>query len=190
MMRFSILPLKSGYFNLEVHDYSGMLIYCVGCTDDDFKCLMRAIQSYLPMEVCESQEPTDMFKVQQGIKHLNLRLRKAEEKIVTLEGKVQQRFDDIKFINEHAVKLDEITKRVDHELSSHAGQHMKDNHQERVRNLERSVDSLKCLFDRHYGSVACGHCQESKTVARLVCDINCLTSVVEHLKYKLNEATK
>jgi len=129
-------------------------------------CLMKVLQGYLPMGVCESSDikmlSSRVRALEDGddVKHLNSRLRKAEEKIVTLEGKAQQRFDDIKFLNAHSVKTDE------------------------------SINSLKGLFDRHYGSVACGHCQESKTVARLVCDINCLKGVVEHLKYKLNEATK
>jgi predicted nucleic acid-binding Zn-ribbon protein len=67
---------------------------------EELKELMRAIQSYLPMEVCESSD----------IKFLNRRLREVEEKIVSLESSNEQRKKDLK----HAWNLyEEIVRRTE-----------------------------------------------------------------------------
>ena len=69
-------------------------------THEEAKELMREIQSYLPMEVCESSD----------IKFLNERLRKAEAKIVSLENSNEQRKKELK----HSWNLyEEIVKRTE-----------------------------------------------------------------------------
>jgi len=51
------------------------------------------------------REPTD--RIEQDINILNGRLRTAEAKIVSLEGKAVQRYEDIKFLNTHSVRMED-----------------------------------------------------------------------------------
>jgi hypothetical protein len=95
MMEFKISNYGCSFAKLlTIKDSEGTTLFQGVLEDPDFKCLMRTIQSHYPMEVCESSD----------IKFLNGRLRKAEEKITSLEIGLDGLESD------HAILVDRINK--------------------------------------------------------------------------------